>query len=125
LKIVTEIKPKTSGSRVRNLYLRKVHAALEAIAELRSTDRDTVSETVIVLGLVDELDAKSTREAVRDAFQLLTDMGIASPVFDTKGRRLTTLWAFHEDFTPANVADVTGWDGREEAFREEGQKAEH
>jgi hypothetical protein len=97
-----------------------VHQTLNTIADLKLKDGDTLSETAIVLRLIDGPDTTATREAVRDAFQLLTDIGIVAPVVDRKGRRPTTLWTFHEMFTPEDVADVAGWDGRaKEAFREE------
>ena len=124
LKITTEIKPRASGSRTRNIYQRKVDDALKAIAELKSRDGDSVSETAIFLKLTDGFETTVSRDAVRDAFQVLTDMGIASPVFDRNGRRLTTLWTFHESFGPEEVRNVIGWDGSAATFKDEGETTE-
>ena len=122
MKIVPLKHSRTSGSRGLSAYQLEVKKVLDAIAEVKPRDGNTVSETAIVLRTIKSLDTAPTREAVRDGFQLLTDMGIASPLIDAKGRRLTMLWKFHEAFGPADADNAIEWDGRDETYRTEGAK---
>jgi hypothetical protein len=65
------------------------------------------------VNVIEGADTRLAREAVQDAFNILADLGIASAVVDPKGRRLTTLWEFHERFgDPSDVRDVMSWNGR-------------
>jgi hypothetical protein len=99
-----------------------VRTALAAIADLNPREGDTISATAIFLALVDVsgssagADRATIRETVNDAFQLLVDFGIASPVL-TKGLRTTTLFDCHESFSPEDVAGVLGWNGLESVCR--------
>jgi len=103
----------------RRSYRVKIRYALMAIAQLRPREGDSVSALAVTLSLITEgIDRSTTREAVGDAWQLLVDLGIASPVL-TKGQRVTSLFEFCEPFGPENVGGVLGWDGCERVSRDE------
>jgi hypothetical protein len=131
MQITTEQPPKPRGTwqqtcrqigeKNAKTYRRMVRTALAAIADLNLREGDTISATAIFLALVDVsgssagADRATVRETVNDAFQLLVDQGIASPVM-TKGLRPTTLFDFHGNFGPEHVASVLGWNGRDETL---------
>jgi hypothetical protein len=120
LKTVTAEGQRADRPRRRSGYYQKVDAALKAIAALNPVRGDSISETAILVPLMDDIDRAMVREAVQDAFQLLVDMGIASPIF-VQGLRIRQLYDFHESFGPTDVPDVLGWNGRDERLTTENE----
>jgi len=74
-----------------------MHRTLHAIAGMKLRSGDTLSETAVALRLIDGPDPLVMRQAVRDAFLLLIDRGIASPPFG-----------------PGDVVELACWNGRDE-----------